>query len=666
MKSIEEIAIETYEKNLEYFAKEHKALSNQLLIFNTQLENQNIKAKYDLEYLDTYFDIKELRSGYYLYSDDSNKISGELASGVNYKKDSFTFEGFPIFDYSKEQQKNLIDKEMGAQGLFPIMNYYIENSNRSDEMKSIHKYMFIGVGLGLHIPLVHKKIKASEYLIVEDDLELFRLSLFTTEYYKLGEKTKLYFSIANDSNQFSQLFLNYLNNSLHENRFLKYSHFPAHSKKKFKDIQNALSTQSFVTFPYKTMLKNYIRPLEYMNDDYNILNLNRHIQNHLFTSKPVILLAAGPSFRKNIEFIKNNHQKFIIFAVSAVLKTLYQENIKPDIVIHVDGFEASLVHFNDIDTELFLKDTIAILSPISPPSLRDIFKKEQTFYYQLDTDYIEGYNTISTPCVGSFSLLLSLLFNSIETYVLGLDLALDQKTGATHSSDHSYNDNIDLSKEELSREMGIRKNLLPINGNFSETVFTTSLFNSSIQSLYIFIPLLKHTHQNIFNLSEGALLEKCKPLHISKIDIEKYTNIDKVQLQIDIKNILIEHSTNKLSIGDTKSIHNRLSNAIKLKKEILKYKNKTSYTDTNTYLKNFYNLISNILLMNDRESMNLTIVCDYFIRYSLPLLTDLLNSKSIKSEKKHLKELDRLIIKELLDIEEIYKDALDKFIEKEV
>ncbi|MEN8302828.1 MAG: 6-hydroxymethylpterin diphosphokinase MptE-like protein [Campylobacterota bacterium] len=667
MRSIEEIAIETYEKNLDYFAKEHKTLSKQILAFNAQLENQTIVANYDLEYLDTYFDIKELRSGYYLYSGDSNHISEELTNRVNYKKDSFTFEGFPIQNYSKEKQKNLIDKEIGAQGVFPIMNYYIEHSKRDDEMKYIHKYIFIGVGLGLHIEHIHKKIHAHEYLIVEDDIELFRLSMFTTKYYKLGEKTKLFFAIASDTRHFSKIFINYLNHSLHENRYLKYSHFPSHSKIRLKDIQNTLSTQPFVTFPYKTMLKNYIRPLEYMNDDYSIINISKHLNNTLFTSKPVLVLTAGPSFQKNIEFIKNNHKKFIIIAVSAVLKTLYSENIKPDIIVHIDGFEASLVHLEEVDTKLFLKDTLAVLSPISPPKLRELFTKEQIFYYQLDTDYVDSYNSISTPCVGSFSLLLSLLFNTTNTYILGLDLALDQKTGLTHSSTHKYNTAIDLDKkDEISQEMGIRKNILSVPGNFTDTVYTTSLFKTSIQALQIFIPQVKSKEQNIFNLSDGAYIEMSEAVTSTFVDNQNYEDIDKIALNKEIKEVFKKNSTSKLDKKDATSIKNRLENALVLKNIILKYKKNITYTNTHDYLKHFYAFISKILTMNNRESVNLTVLCDYFIRYSLPMLTDLLNSKNIKNEKQHLEKIDRLIVKELLDTESIYENALKEFIKNRI
>ena len=52
---------------------------------------------------------------------------------------------------------------------------YIENTKDYDTMKLIEKYIFIGVGLGIHIELTHKKIKSEEYFIIEDDLELAEL-----------------------------------------------------------------------------------------------------------------------------------------------------------------------------------------------------------------------------------------------------------------------------------------------------------------------------------------------------------------------------------------------------------------------------------------------------------------------------------------------------------
>ncbi|MEA3229006.1 MAG: 6-hydroxymethylpterin diphosphokinase MptE-like protein [Campylobacterota bacterium] len=665
MQDIEKIAIETYQKNLNYFQKSQKSLLQQLLEFNTRLENGTQIALYDLEYLDGYFDIRELKSGNFLYSGDSNEISQQFCDRVNYKKNSFTFEGFPIFDYSKEKQENLIDEERGAEGLFPIMNYYLKHTDRDDTMRYIAKYMFIGVGLGGHISLISKKIQADDYLIVEDDFELFRLSLFTTKYYEIAKKARLYFAVDSDKKRFATLFGDFLSISLQENRYLKYTHFPVHSKEKIKNIQNELAIQSFVTFPYKTILTKYIRPLEYLNEA-NIINLSKHLDTTLFKDKPILIVAAGPSLQKNIEFIKNSHQKFVVIAISAVLKTLYKENIKPDIVFHIDGFSSSLPHFEDIDAKLFLKDSIAILSSISPLSLQKRFTKENIFYYQLDTDYIQGFDAISTPCVGSLTTIFSLLFNPSEIYIVGLDLAFDAQTGATHSAEHFYNKNIDISnRKNISQDMGLRKNIFKVKGNFQKNIYTNSLFYSSISSLHLFIPLFKRDNQTIYNLSDGAFIEDTTPLFISNIEDSRYKDLDKSILHSEIKQLFLDNSVYRLTQEQMQSISNRLKNSQKLKLLISKYQTKTKVIDSSKHMQIFYSFIADILMMNSKDSKNLTMVCDYFFRYALPLLSDLLNNRDIKDRKNHIKRVNNLIIKELFEIEEIYSSALKRFMKRD-
>jgi len=96
MQNIEQIAQERFSKNLEYLNKHHNIVYNQILSLSIN--------NYDLEYLDGYFDVKELRSGNYLYAQDSTKVSKELASLVNFKKDSYLFEGFPLY-YGFEKHK---------------------------------------------------------------------------------------------------------------------------------------------------------------------------------------------------------------------------------------------------------------------------------------------------------------------------------------------------------------------------------------------------------------------------------------------------------------------------------------------------------------------------------------------------------------------------------
>ena len=527
MQNIEQQAQEIYSKNIEYFKKYHQNIYNKLLTLNS--------SNYDLEYLDGYFDVKELKSGNYLYASNSNSISNDLASLVDFSKNRYIFEGFPLY-YNVEKQKNLDDKSIGLEGIYPLMSYYIDTVKENSEFKQIEKFIFIGVGLGIHIPLIHNKIKAQEYLIIEDDLELFHLCLFVTPFYEFKDSAKLLFLISEDDHSFVEKMESFLEDSFYLNRYLKYSYFPAHFDKKIKLIQNVLSAQEFISFPYKTRLMKFLKPLEYLNRDFKIINLSNKLEKSVFQDYPVLVLGAGPSLHKNIEWLKQNHQKFILISVSSLSKTLYQNNIKPDIVVHLDGFEAVLKVFEGFDAKEFLKDSIMLFGPFTPTIIRESFNKENIFLTEESTQYNKGFNSINGPCVGSTAILNAIMFNSKNIYLLGTDFSI-AKTGHTHSPTHVTKTVLDMKqKDSLKDTISFRQNLFPIRGNFEPIVYTNSLFHVSLQALYNRIPLLKDATQNIFNLNDGANIHLAKPLHIEQLDILNFKNIDKNKLHSSIKN----------------------------------------------------------------------------------------------------------------------------------
>lgn len=64
------------------------------------------------------------------------------------------------------------------------------------------------------------------------------------------------------------------------------------------------------------------RPLSWLKDYYK--------------GKTALIAGAGPSLTDNIETIKNNRNKFIIFAVNRSAQVLYKNGIKPDFVVFSD------------------------------------------------------------------------------------------------------------------------------------------------------------------------------------------------------------------------------------------------------------------------------------------------------------------------------------------
>lgn len=660
MHTIEQKAIKTYSSNLAYLSDNHPDLFKQLSLLNTALEQNIYESKYDLEYKDGYFDVLEKASNAFLYNENSQEHAKEVAKSINTQKNNHLFEGFRIYDTNK-RVVDIADNDI-LKELLPIMHYTNAQINSTMHMKKIEKFIFIGTGLGLHLTQIDKTIHSEEYLIIEDNLELFRLSLFTTDYEQLGKNRTLYFSIADKADKFALVINNFLGGTFMHNRFLKYYHLPSHDIGKIKLIQNALSIQSFMVFTYDFTLDKFLRPLEYINRGFRVLNLTKNYSNSPFSDKPVLLLAAGPSLQKNIAWVKNNRDKFIIVALSAILKKLYAEDIIPDIVTHIDGFEMSMLHFDGIPVENYLKDTLFILGPYAPKSLRERIDQDRIFYFEDATSYFENFGSLSTPCVGTATLALMLIFGTAELYLVGLDLALDQKTGKTHDDDHFYVQAVEINKTSLDDTMDVEKTTFLVQGNFQKSVYTTSMLDRSIQSIYEFMPSLKTDTQNIYNLNDGALLRGTIPTSIQNINALGMNPIDKSTLKTALHAFLSQHSAIALSPTDLLSMRRRLDHILWAQKRLKEHK-KIRYTDLDGYYYHLLGLISDLIKPKTRESVNLSTVFYSYFQYSIPLIFDLFNTRELINPLKHIKELDSILLLQLSIIVKRYEKGIHSFFE---
>ncbi|MBD3824992.1 MAG: motility associated factor glycosyltransferase family protein [Epsilonproteobacteria bacterium] len=666
MEDIQNLAIATYQNNLEYINKEHKELAKLLNIFETALQKGDYEPRFDLEYVNGSFDVKELATGRYLYAKNSAALSKEFAASINYSKDHHIFEGFPVYNFSEETLKALSEDAIAIEGVLSIMRYYSINQPSRREMKEIKKFIFIGTGLGLHITLIDAKIQGSEYIIIEDDLELFKLSLFTTPYYEIARHAELFFCVADDENIFLKTMQAFLDSNFFYNRYLKYFKFPTHSIEKIKQIQNALTTQTFIFFPYKADLYKNIRPLEYLNQGYNLLNVGTNFTSKLFYEKPVLVLAAGPSFGQNIEWVKANGHRFIIIAVSAILNTLYKHGIKPDLVTHLDGSTMAAKHFDSVKESDFLDQTLMLFGPNTPRSVRELFTKEQIFYYDEGSDYVKSLGSIYAPCIGSTSLVMSLIFNSKDIYLLGLDLAINQETGETHSSEHLYTSKSDIEKKhELSQTMEYVKNLFPVKGNFTETVYTNALLHSSVQSLYKNMAVYKRPDQHLYNMSQGAYINMALPTRIESIPVESFTSIDKSRLNAELLALFKEHSIQELPPEAKNAMMGRLSAAKESYELIKAYQNSVSHSNSERYIYQLLGLVSDLLKLHPKENKNLSYTYLLFFKYALSIVMDFFNTKELKNTKRDIKKFDKMIQHEMVDIATIYIDALENFLAKE-
>ena len=255
MLDIETKALLNYEKNLTYFSQKHPDIFKNIRIFDASA------TSYALEYKNGYFDVLELISNHFLYNCDSNEYAKQAAKSVNYSKTSSLFEGIIDYIISPDQIKKLKTQKLidsDIRDVLPIMQIARKIAPKTSTIKKIDKFIFVGVGLGTHIVSIDEKVNASDYLIIEDDFELFRLSLFVTPYYEIAKKTRLTFSIAQNKQQFSETVTLFLEYSYFNNRYLKYFYFPAHDDMKIKLIQVQLARQSHHVFHYDISLSKYL------------------------------------------------------------------------------------------------------------------------------------------------------------------------------------------------------------------------------------------------------------------------------------------------------------------------------------------------------------------------------------------------------------------------
>ena len=669
MQNVELKAIQNYEKNLEFLSKEHPQVFKKLQAFDTAQEKGINVAKYDLEYINGYFDVKSIADNQFLYATDSLKYSQKIAQDVNYKKNSSLFSGLKEYRATPEQIAKIKEKNIltgsTIKDVLPIMNYAMKIAPDTTTMKKIDKFIFVGVGLGLHITTINEKIHSTEYLIIEDDLELFRLSLFTTPYFELAQHANLHFAISQKEMDFIHTMVLFLEGSFFNNRYIKYFHFPAHPSAKLKLIQNNLASQNHLTFPYDIQLQKNLRPLQRVKKGYKTLNLFTKFPDSVFSQKPMLVIAAGPSFKKNLDFVIKNQDRFIILAVSAVLKTLHDNGIKPDIVTHIDGIESEgnscMIHFEGFNASEFLKDTLFVVGAHTPDSFLAMFNKEHIFFFEGATYYFNEFGTLSTPCVGSTSAILALWLNAKEIYLLGLDLALDQETGATHSSDHEYNQTHDLNKSnEIDYTISLRENIIPIKGNFRESVFSTPIFLISVRSIFGNVQALKDDSQHIYNLNDGAYLEQAIPIAVSKIDVNSFLHIDKLTLLDTLYETLNNRARNYFNEEELLSLHKRLENANQVLEYIKEYESK-SFTNETEYLYDLLGLVSSLLKFKGREGNNISAVYASYFQYTLPYIVDIIYTKEITKIMKHIQKIDAMFIEGCYGIANTFIKEVESF-----
>ncbi len=658
MTDINEIITKNFQENISYFELNHLALFEKLVAFESAVDSGHYQQKYELVYENENFDVLELKTGNYLYNKQTNKHAQKAQESIDFStqtnsfetffKQSFTDEALAFYKQEKE------DNPLKHYASYVADIIQTTNINKSTTLPKIEKFIFFGAGLAEHIRSIDKKIAADVYLIVEDDLELFRLSLFCTNYVKLAQKATLFFAVFTDKEEFAKIAENFLNEKYYLNHYIKYFQMLNHSEEKTNEFYLAVASQADLKFLFHDYLLINTRQATTLTQGYNLLQKSLSFTKGSFNNKPFLLLASGPSLEKNIKWLQEHHDQFITLAVSSSLSFLESHNIKPNMVLHLDPFDPSINSFKKMQDIHFLDDVALIFAASSPKELFNMFNKEQIFLFEVGTNYLKNSLKLSAPCVGSLGYQFLLLTKVKEIYILGLDLAVDSLTGHDHTTTHQDTQKLQLKDVLNTKEtLSYKQDLFSIKGNLQPEVFTTAHFFGSINIINHYFSQLKQPFQTIHNLSDGAYFTKSTPTTQESIS---YVDFQAKKHQTKLFKTLQESSSPLLKKEDLLSLQKRVDYAQDMLKslKILSINDKTP----KEYMQQLITLCASEEALKSNE---LARALESYLYYILNFIYFYITQEDRTQEEKE--NIHTLLINQIISLIDYYLNELQNSLE---
>lgn len=658
----------TFLANLAFLSEYDNELYHRVDELSRMIENGSYKEKYALEFIieSGDFDIYDIVNNKYLYNKKPKKINDDLVRKIQFDEKDSIFNLSPDFllkNKNKINKKNRFSieelKELSILTLNDMQEYtnitkdYLENRNK--KIKKIKKFIFLGTLLGRHIPEIAKKIDAEVYLVCERNLEIFRLSLFTVDYTVLAKKGVAFSIMDNQVNESNKI-VNFLNTNVFDNYLIKFSTTNINIDGFVDNILNLLLTLNPTIYDYNRNLYIFFnRTTQYVNSNYKILLFDKIKEVcNFFENIPILYLAAGPSLDENIDWIKQNQNKFFIVTIGAAYRKLIQNDIRIDMITTLDEQKfLDEIQFDEYNVSKISKNTIILASAITHEKILKKFIQENLFLYEVFTPLNKKNIAFSGFSVGEITLDILLQLNAKKIYLLGLDLALNQVTGNTHSIESGSGTNIlDLNKELTRDSFDYRNSLVRTKGNLLDEVYTTPIFFASIKSLEI--KLLNKQNVEIYNLStHGAYFENTKSLRIKDIKINEEEFIFNYK---EFSSFLLEKSNYKISDEILNDLENEILFINTELKIILKEFKNVSVDNFDEFLE-----IIEILKVTKQKGFHILnrILFNYF-EILFPYLNYYFNDKEIENEKIKINDIKTIFVKQIKNILNDYLNCLKR------
>lgn len=575
LEEIQQTLQEIFLSNLEYFKINHNHLYKKIIDFD-KLNIEN----FSIEFIDNHFELINTKNNEKFYNKDPFLDAKIRVNNFDISN------AFALIKLEFHEKINHYTNEINA---YEFINDYIKEFGKQSKI-DIKKFVFIGTLLGVHINDFHNLLKSNVYLIIEENIEIFKLSMFMTDYKTLNLNSKIFFAVNESQNNFNTIVEEFLSYKKEFNNLIHFEKAHETNTHLINKLSLLFTQSSEMRYPFSEYLLSLKRGYKYFQKSQNkIINLSKN--NNFLIDKKVIFLGAGVSLAKNIEWLYLNRDNFIIVASSAVLKHLQILDIYPDIIILIDGQKDCMMNQFKVNKS-FYENSIILASIKIDEELFDNLENKNCFFMQNSLELFDDYGYLTGVTVGDIGINILNKLGTKELYLLGVDASIDSKTGKTHIGTHQSSRKVNLSNID-SEAVHFKKSIIYVKGNFQKEVPTFLEYCDMIENIDLQI---EHLTMKIFNLSDGAYFRNTIPLQPKDFDNTQIKEINKIEFRNNFFENLKKISKTSLNEKDKKDI-------LKEKKILIKLQNMR----TNAYYKDFLNIKRNF-----EHSIIINILDKYF------------------------------------------------------
>ena len=329
MATLDETLLNTYLENLKFLELHFPDIFKKIILLNKAIEDGTYKERWSLEYIEdgSYLDIKNTETEEFLYNQNSFEFAQNIVKNTQFN-DTNSFKMLTINNEDKQ-----FNEEQQYTPLHEMINHVNTYKRDENNFTRINKFIFVGAGVGTHLTEIYTKLKPLDILIIEPDLEIFRLSLFVTNYslFQLQDHSLL-LSVSEKKIELKNTLVRYYKYHREFNFMIKYNILFDIYDDILDDIKSFLmqGVKKDDAYSYLQVL-GLQRSNLYFKKGYSYINFTKTRENALLKNKHALILSGGPSLDLHIDWIRENQDKFYIIAINLMTKNY--SNVIYDLIL---------------------------------------------------------------------------------------------------------------------------------------------------------------------------------------------------------------------------------------------------------------------------------------------------------------------------------------------